>query len=340
MSKAARNAFVILAAGLWSAAWSVLPHAIYHQLDEPQRSQMLETASIAGMALAKRMSVTAVSGLAVQTMAAFLAAVIAASAWRAVLGWLDRGIDSAPIVRWGLRSAPMLGLWSAGPIAGMALALCLPERFEAIGWLIAIGSLFVLPLICWRSEIVNAPSPPRFWAPAWPGGYPVAFVAIIAALYFALSTGLAIAGGVIAWSAPVLALVEFSIASVLLASAAAPWLQHAQGKQTLRAARHALCPVPLRAVLAVQWRIQGLFLLVLGSPILIMAVDLIFFMPQATASFASVGQDVPNWLSRWAAFEDWVRWAWYVPATAILAWMGLICTGRALKQADALNRPD
>lgn len=338
MTKATRNAFVILAAGLWSAAWSVLPHAVYQQLDEPQRSQMLETASIAGIALAKRMSVTAVSGLAVQTMAVFLVAIIAASAWRAVLGWLDRGVDSAPVVRWSLRSTAMLGLWSAGPVAGIALAIFLPQSLQMVGWLLVIASLFVLPLLCWRSEIVATASPPWFWTPAWPGVYPAGFAVIMAALYFALSTGLGIAGSVIAWSTPVLALLEFVIASVLLASTAAPWLQRAHGAQTLRAAMQALRPVPLRAVLAVQWRIQGLFLLVFGPAILIMVVDLIFFMPQATASFAAVGQDVPTWLGRWAVFEDWVRWAWYLPTTAVLAWMGLICTARALNQADVQIR--
>jgi hypothetical protein len=113
-------------------------------------------------------------------------------------------------------------------------------------------------------------------------------------------------------------------------------LQCSRGTATLRAAAQALRPASLRAVLAVQLRIQGFAVLVFGPPIAIFAIDLIYFMPQATAYLAAAGTQPPPWLSQWAAFEEWVQWAWTIPAATVTAWITLICVARALRQNDAV----
>lgn len=334
MKGLARNAVLPVAVGLWSAAWSALPYSMYRQLDEPLRSPMLEAAAFVGSILSRRLGVSALSPLALQTIAVFAAAAVAAAIWRGALRRLDSRFDSAPTVRWSLGSMPMLALWSAGLFAGIALALHPPGDLGLIGWPIAVGVAASLPLLCWRGEIVDSPQLPRFWAPAWPGLFPAGFAVLMAALYWALTTALDIAAGAAAWARLAAGLTEMAIASALLVAAGAPWLSRAPASRVLRMAADALRIAPVRAAFAIQWRIHGWFALILGPAVLAMAWDQIHLAPQAAASFASIGQDVPLWLSRWTGIESWLVWSWHIPVAAAQAWLVLLCTARALRRTN------
>jgi hypothetical protein len=335
VAKGVRSIWVV-AAGLWSAAWAMLPNAIYARLDEPVRSQMSELVRVPGMALTGRLGLTALPAQAAQIALVFLAVTAVAAIGRAVLLWLDRRTDSAAVVRWGLRSAPMLGLWLLAELISLVAAFCLPPSLGLLSWLIAISGFFVLPLFCWRADIVEAASPPRVWAPAWPGWPAAGFAVLMAMLYLAISTALDLVAQTARWTGPFAFVAEILASTALLAAAALPWLRRSRGAATLRAAAKALRPASLRAVLAVQLRIQGFAVLVFGPPIAVFAIDSIFFMPQATAYLSAAGTQPPPWLSQWAAFEQWVQWAWTIPAATVTAWITLICIARALRQNDAV----
>ncbi|ALN64890.1 putative membrane protein [Lysobacter antibioticus] len=333
MTKASRNAFVIVAAGLWSAAWSALPYAIYHRLDEPIRSQMLETASILGLVLGKWLGLTATPGQALQVAGIFLAVATLAAIWLATLSWLDRRVDSARLVRWGLQTAPMLAVWLFGIVASVTITRGMSSNLAVVSWLINIVSFIALPAFCWRAEIVDAASPPRFWGGAWPGLSALGFAALMATLYFMISAALDLLPRAVSGSDLIMALTDLSITTILFAAAAAPWLQRAHGSAVLTAAARAMHPATLRAVLAVQLRIQGFLLLALAPPILVITADVIYFMPEAEAAFSRAGRESPALLARWAAFEHWVDWVWSIPIAAILSWMTMICVARALRQS-------
>ncbi|WP_408951965.1 hypothetical protein [Lysobacter sp. Hz 25] len=333
MTKASRNAFVIVAAGLWSAAWSFLPYAIYHQLDEPIRSQMLETASTPGLALGKWLGLTATSGQSLQVAAIFLAVAALTALWLATLSWLDRRVDSAGVVRWGLQTAPMLAVWLFGIVASVTMTRGMSPNLAVASWLIHIVSFIALPIFCWRAEIVDATSPPRFWGGAWPGLSAIGFAVLMAASYFMISAALDLLARVVSGGEVITALIDLLITTPLLAAAAAPWLQRARGSAVLAAAARAMHPATLRAVLAVQLRIEGFLLLILGPPILVISVDVIYFMPEAETAFSRAGRESPALLAHWASFEHWVDWVWSIPIAAMLTWMTMICVARALRQS-------
>jgi len=333
MTKASRNAFVIIAAGLWSAAWSFLPYAIYHWLDEPIRSQMLETVSTLGLALGKWLGLTATSGQALQVAAIFLTVATLTALWLATLSWLDRRVDSASVVRWGLQTTPMLAVWLFGIVASVTITRGVSPNLAVVSWLFNIVSFIALPIFCWRSEIVDAASPPRFWGGAWPGLPAIGFAVLMATLYFMIAAALDPLARVVSGGEVITEVVDLLITAPLLAAAAAPWLQHARGSAVLTVARRAMHPATLRAVLAVQLRIQGFLLLVLAPPILVVTADVIYFMPEAETAFSRAGREPPALLAHWAAFEHWVDWVWSIPIAAMLTWMTMICVARALRQS-------
>lgn len=171
-------ALIATLAGLWAAAWTLLPYLLYLPLDEPIRSSAHENVLLLGSVLVKRLHLPFVPDLLAMALAAFLLVAAAALLMLLIVRAFDRKSLSAMAVLWTLRTLPGLLLWCAGWSVSIAVALLLRHLLGNVGdfgLLLPVAFLLTLPFFCLRPEIIASDTPPRFWRPAWPSSAAVVF---------------------------------------------------------------------------------------------------------------------------------------------------------------------
>lgn len=331
MSRAVRALAVVAAFSGWAAAWSALPHALYAASGAPLRADMAGTSDVIGRMLAEKFGV-ALAPIALQMLALGAAAGVLVALWLALLALLDRRGETARALRWSLGGAGLGLIWVAGLSALALVALrWLPggsTPLAWLAWLTLVAGTLLLPALCWRGDLVRTDALPRAWAPRWPGAAAFALFLAGVALYWALSSALDWIGARSTLTAVAMDLFDLILVAALLAALIPPWLQRARGRAALRSALASLRWPPLRDLLAVQLRIQGGCVLLIGPPLLAAVADTWFLQPQALQLLDNAGIAAPGFLRAWHVLAQTVVLHWVLPLTLAMGWLTALCAAR------------
>lgn len=337
-----RNAAWAALAGAWAAFCLLLPRLGYALLDEPVRTHMLEIADTLGLVIAKHFSLSGLPPWPLQAMLVFITVALAALVWLCVLHWLDRDKSARQALRWSLHTFPMLLLWCAGLglITG-ATALAHEHLGSYAVWSIALLFIYFLslPFFFLRREPIAGDRPPLAWLPSWPG-WPTASIigACVLFMYVAvlLEAGLESSPNIVELIA---AVVVWILQSIALATVALLWLRRSRWNRLTTDVRDSWRWFRLRRVLAVRWRLYGLFALTVFPLLFAIALDTIFFQPELERAFGMRQLVMPTMLTRWVEVSDWVMQWWWFGLGLTMLWLELTACARTLLQVDNAGPP-
>lgn len=336
-------ALIAALAGLWAAAWTLMPYLLYLPLDEPFRSSAHENMLLLGTVLVKKLHLSLVPDLLGVASVAFLAVGSSALLMLLVVRLLDRRSLSTAAVLWTVRTLPGLLLWCVGwsvSIAGALLLSHLLGDVGDLGLLLPVAFLLTLPFFCLQPEIIASDAPPRFWRPGWPGIAPVVIGVTVIAVWLLVELALeiaeelveptpAITGAVIGLDLILMLAGIFFNGWVLLAwQRRSRWHDLAKDRRDIVVRRRLL---PLIATSLLTTLSLSLF----AVPIFATVVNNIFIQPQVEHLFQSQGREIPAYLSQYARISHWLVEWWWLPTLALAPWISNTAMARSLKLSDA-----
>lgn len=337
-----RNLLLASLAGAWASFCLLLPRLGYSLLDAPLRAHMLEIVDTLGIALAKHLSLPSLPPWPLQALLVFAAVALVALLWLRVLHWLDRDHGARHALRWSLGTLPMLLLWCLGlGLVSGAIMLADARLGSHAVWSLAILLIYLLslPFFCLRREPIASDRPPLAWLPSLPG-WPAASVigaCVLLILVAAMAEGAlgSSPGAVVLVSAAVWLLHSFALATVTLV-----WLRRSDWKHLATDMRDAWRWFRLRRVLAVRWRLDGLFALFVAPLLFAIALDAIFFQPELVRAIDALQLARPSVLMRWVEMTDTLMQWWWPGLSLIVLWLSLTACARTLLQTEGNGRLD
>ena len=240
--------------------------------------------------------------------------------------WCDRGGKAVEALQWPLRTVwfwlPCL-LWV---VAGLAVLLLfsITEIVGISSYVLVLLLGAVLPFVCLNSATLDASSPSSWWRPAWPGW---------TALKFGLATWLAatlLSVGLEWWAEvadnllTVLLWVLDEIVSLIAAVVfVCFWLNRGRLQQAKADLRSIANPAFIKGLL---W--QGLVLLylpvLLGFPILIASMLLIYVVPQYEQFLQTMPMMQPAWMTMLTTAAEQEQSLYLLAAVPLGLYLGLV----------------
>lgn len=341
-----RIAVMALLAGLWAAAWMMLPYLLYAPLDEPMRSLAQQNVRLLGTVLVRKMHLPDWLDLLAMVAIAFVAVASATALVLLIVRLLDRKSMSLKAALWGVRTLPNLAIWCLGWLLSIAVAALLLRLLGDRGdfaVLIPAAFLLSLPFFCLKPEIIAVDKPPRFWRPGWPGIAPVIFGMVIVAAWLLTNAALSVVEEfteptptttVVMVGLNVIFLLAGILANgwVLLA-----WQRHSQRSDLAKDGRDVLARQRLFPLVA-TYLFVTLLLSLLAIPIFMAMVNHVFILPQVSELFRSDGRELPAYLSLFGRISHWLAQYWWLPGLVVGFWVSNMSMARTLKLAGPLDQ--
>lgn len=336
-----RMTILSLGAGAWASLWLLLPLLVYRSLDEASDAQLQTllrlVAAMSGLTVTQLVAGAAVSS--------FLLIAITSALLLVLIHYLDparRGIEA---LRWSARTACCWAAWLSLIAIGAGLALLL-ERLTALGWvawLIPVAAYLCAPFLCLRGDIVSMRAPPPLWWPRWPGTLPVilGLVWLFLGLFFS-GTGAIVSWIQTDWMRWVLTAANEAagwFATLAMASLAiGAWLMQADRSKLTEMRRRFVARKPIVALAVLDLRIAWFVVALVLAPIIVLAVQTIYILPEVQANLSSRNMPMPAAVQAMSATAAWVTQWWWLTVMP-LAWFTLAWSGRAVHLAALETSP-
>jgi hypothetical protein len=259
--------------------------------------------------------------------------------WRLRMDPLDHAWTS---MAWALRAWRPALAWIAS-FGASILVIVLGDPQTPVGlWLCVAPALVLfamLPFVALDSHQLVRDRPAALWLPRWPGWLALAnaIACLVAILLLDAANeaawGNAHGGARFARFAVAMALWWFGL--VWGAACIAQWLYHARRPPPLRRIHR----WDVLAPLVVQQSRAFVFALFVAAPIVLLAVLLIYYIPQVEEWAHERGNQLPQ---PWLAFAQVARWFsawWWLVVLTVVPWFALVMPARLLVQLGLAGDP-
>lgn len=238
-------------------------------------------------------------------LAIFLACMLPSLALGALRGWWDEKGRAREALVWPLREMSFWLPCIAWSIGGVMLALSVNSQ-DGSDLLIMAISIFVLlvsPFFCLNPSTLDAAVPTRWWRPAWPGVAAFWICLLVWLVYTLVSFIIGEAIGIISmqWLAMALWLLDVIISISVPALLIVVWLNRGKWRG-IRNDFGSLRRNAFVGELFWQGLAIGVVIAVLASPLLVMAAQAVFVIPQYEQWASQSGSELPYLLKFQAGF--------------------------------------